>query len=228
MRRKVEDVMTTAVVTVQQSTPFKAIVRLLEEQRISAVPVVDEHGTVVGVVSEADLLAKERYPHGRNGLSAVEGLRNRTALHKAEGVIAAELMSSPPVTARLGSTIGEAARLAASAGVKRLPVVDGQGRLVGIVTRSDLLKVFMRPDQEIRLEVAEVIKPGIWASPLTVEVSVTDGVVRLRGQVQRRSYVALLTRMAEAVDGVVKVERELGWDIDDTVLPPLPAAPLRY
>src|SRR6266540_2794232 len=157
MRRKVEDVMTAEVVTVEQGTPFKAIVRLLEEQRISAVPVVDEHGTVVGVVSEADLLAKERYPHGRNGLSAVEGLRNRTALHKAEGVIAAELMSSPPVTARLGSTIGEAARLAASAGVKRLPVADEQRRLVGIVTRSDLLKVFMRPDEEIRREVAEII-----------------------------------------------------------------------
>jgi CBS domain-containing protein len=142
MRRKVEDVMTTKVVTVEQEAPFKTIVRLLEEHRISAVPVVDKHAVVVGVVSEADLLAKERYPHGRSGLGAVEGPWNRAALHKAEGVIAAELMSSPPVTVQLGSTIAEAARLAAGAGVKRLPVVDGQRRLVGIVTRSDLLKVF--------------------------------------------------------------------------------------
>lgn len=228
MRRKVEDVMTTKVVTVEQEAPFKTIVRLLEEHRISAVPVVDKHAVVVGVVSEADLLAKERYPHGGSDLGTIEGLRNRVALHKAEGVIAAELMSSPPVTVPPGSTIAEAARLAAAAGVKRLPVVDGQGRLVGIVTRSDLLKVFMRPDEEIRSEVAELVQPGIWASPLAVEVAVANGVVTLRGQVQHRSYVAVLARIAEAVDGVVKVERELGWDVDDTVLPPLPAAPVRY
>ncbi|HZC99632.1 MAG TPA: CBS domain-containing protein [Actinomycetes bacterium] len=226
MRRKVEDVMTTEVVTVRRQEPFKSIVRLLEECRISAVPVVDDRGVVIGVVSEADLLAKERYPHGRAGLSTVEGLRNRTALHKAKGVTAAELMSSPPVTVQLGSTVGEAARLCAGAGVKRLPVVDGRGRLVGVVTRTDLLKVFMRQDEEIRREVAELIHPGVWASPLAVDVTVADGVVTLRGQVQRRSFVAVITRMAEAVDGVVKVERELGWDMDDTVLPPLPAAPL--
>ena len=225
MRCRVEDVMTTEVVVVAEQTSFKAIVRLLEEGRISAVPVVDDSGVVVGVVSEADLLAKERYPHGSRGLNAVEGLRNRTALRKAEGAIAAELMSSPPVTVRQGTTVAEAARLAARAGVKRLPVVDDQGRPVGIVARGDLLKVFLRDDQEIRREVAEFIQPGVWAGPMTVDVTVADGVVRLRGRVRRRSFVAVLARMAEAVDGVVRVDCELGWDVDDTVLAPV--TPLR-
>jgi len=209
--------MTTGVVVVEGRASFKTIVRLLEECRISAVPVVDDIGVVVGVVSEADLLAKERYPHGHSGLNTVEALRNRTALHKAEGVTAAELMSSPPVTAPLGTTLTEAARLAARAGVKRLPVVDDKGRPVGIVTRSDLLKVFLRPDEEIRHEVAELVQPGVWASPLIVDVTVADGVVTLRGQVQRRSLLAVLARIAEGVDGVVKVECELGWEVDDTV-----------
>jgi len=177
---------------------------------------------VVGVVSEADLLAKERYPHGRQGLGAAEALRQRAALHKAEGVTAAELMSSPPVTVPQGMTVAEAARLAARAGVKRLPVVDAAGHPVGIVTRSDLLKVFLRTDEEIRREIADVVQPGVWASPMTVDVEVADGVVTLRGQVRRRSFAALLVRMAESVDGVVRVNRELGWDVDDTILSPVP------
>jgi CBS domain-containing protein len=222
MRRRVEDVMTTGVVTVGEQASFKAIVRLLEECRISAVPVVDRRGVVVGVVSEADLLAKERYPHGRHGLNAAEALRHRAALHKAEGVTAAELMSSPPVTVPQGTTVAEAARLAARAGVKRLPVVDTVGRPIGVVTRSDLLKVFLRTDEEIRREIADVIQPGVWASPMMVAVDVVDGVVTLHGQVRHRSFATLLIRMAESVDGVVRVNPEIGWDLDDTMPAPVP------
>lgn len=225
MRRRVEDVMTTQVVVVGADASFKRIVRLLEAHRISAMPVVDGQGLVIGVVSEADLLAKQRYPHLHDTLGPAETLRHRAELNKARATTAAGLMSRPPITVEPGTTVAEAARLAAKAGVKRLPVVDDAGRPVGIVTRSDLLEVFLRTDEEIRREVTELVRPGVWATPLAVDVAVSEGVVRLRGQVQQRSLVPVLARMAEAVDGVVGVECDLSWDVDDTH--PTPVAPLR-
>ena len=131
-------------------------------------------------------------------------------------LVAADLMSSPPVTVRLGTTVAEAARLAAGESVERLPVVDDRGRLVGAISCGDLLKVFLRPDEEILREVAEAIQPGTWSNPMILDVAITNGVVSLRGQVQRRSSIALLVRAAEDVEGVVRVECELGWDMDDT------------
>lgn len=225
MRRTVKDVMTTRVVVVRAEAPFKQIVSLLEEHRISAVPVVDDRGVVVGVVSEADLMAKQRFPHLQDSLGPAETLRHRAELHKARATTAAGLMSRPPITVHPQTTVAQAARLAAKAGVKRLPVVDDMGHPVGIVTRGDLLEVFLRDDEEIRREVAELVRPDAWADPLAVDVTVRDGVVRLRGQVRRRSFVPVLARMAEEVDGVVTVQCELGWNLDDTH--PTWVAPLR-
>jgi CBS domain-containing protein len=225
MRRTVEDVMTTRVVVVRAEVPFKQIVGLLEKHRISAVPVVDDQGVVVGVVSEADLMAKQRYPHLQDSLGPV-ALRHRAELHKARATTAAGLMSRPPITVRPQATVAQAARLAAKAGVKRLPVVDDAGRPVGIVTRGDLLEVFLRDDEEIRREVAALVRPDVWADPLAVDVTVTDGVVRLHGGVRHRSFVPVLARMAEQVDGVVAVECDLAWDVDDTHPTLIAALPL--
>jgi CBS domain-containing protein len=176
------------------------------------------------VVSEADLLAKQRYPHGSDGVGILEGWRHQAELHKAEGATAAELMGSPPVTVLRSASVAAAARLLAGWNVRRLPVVDDTGRPVGIVGRADLLKVFLRDDEELRREVADEVAPGAWAPAGTIRVAVTDGVVTLRGQVERRSHVGVLVRMVEAVDGVVRVDPQLSWEVDDTV-PPVAVVP---
>lgn len=221
MRRRVEDVMTSVTAVVGEQTPLTRIVRTLREAGSNPVPVVDEQGVLVGVLSEADLLTGARDP---GGLVALEAPPSWSEPGPADEVVAAELMSSPPVTVTVGTTVAEAARLAANASVKRLPVVDDRGRLVGIVTRGELLQVFLRPDDEIRREVVRALRPGQWSSPMTLDVAVSDGVVTLRGQVQRRGFVVLLVRMAEAVEGVVRVSCELAWDRDDIAAQPLSRA----
>ncbi len=150
MEHTVEAVMTSEVVTAQPSTPFQELVRLLEQCHISALPVVDDSGRLVGIVSGADLLIKEGYPHGATDASPVDAARYRKRLDKAAGTRAAELMAAPVSTVPLGTLIADAVRLMLRLDVKRLPVVDARGGLAGIVARSDLLKVFLRPDPAVR------------------------------------------------------------------------------
>jgi len=153
MKHTVESVMTAEVVAIRPSSPFRDLVRLLQQHRISALPVVDDAGRPVGIVSEADLLVKEGYPHGAEDAGMVDAIRYRRRLGKAAGATAAEVMAAPVITVAVDTSVVEAARLMVCQGVKRLPVVDEQGRLAGVVTRSDLLKVFLRPDPAIGWEV---------------------------------------------------------------------------
>ncbi len=218
MEHKVESVMTAEVVTVRPSTPFHELVRLLEQHRVSALPVTDDSGRLVGIVSEADLLIKEGYPHGADDVGLVDAIRYRGRLGKAPGTCAAEVMTEPVITVPLGTTVVAAARLMIRLGVKRLPVVDAQGGLVGVVTRSDLLRVFLRPDPAIRWEVErEVVRGRLGLGPGSVQVEVRDGAVGLRGEVERRSQVPALIRHVQAVEGVVEVDARLTWRIDDLV-----------
>ena len=152
MRRKVRDVMTTDVAYAHEGTSYKELVRLLATRGVSAVPVVDDQRHVLGVVSEADLLLKQQHPADEFQRFLLEGKRRRLERAKAGGVAAAELMTRPAVTVGPEATVAEAARLLRKHLVKRLPVVDPLGRLVGIVSRSDLLTVFLRPDEQIRRE----------------------------------------------------------------------------
>jgi serine/threonine-protein kinase len=211
--------MTTEVVTVGPDTGFRAIVRTLEQRRISAVPVVEADGRLVGLVSEADLLLKEADPVPiRTGL--LEGRQRRRERAKAAGRTAREVMTSPVVTIDSTSTLSEAARLMHEKRVKRLPVIDPQGHLVGIVSRADLLKAFLRPNSEIKREVVdEIIVKRLRLDPETVEVSVGDGVVRLSGELDRRSDVLLLDRLVAEVAGVIGVEEELRYRYDDRHAP---------
>jgi CBS domain-containing protein len=149
MGRRVRDVMTPQVLTVDEQAPFKEIVALMDECRISALPVLDEKGRVVGIVSEADLLLKEEFPEGPAGGRLLQGRRQREERAKAAGDTAVELMTAPAVTIGPDATVTEAARLLHRHGIKRLPVVDPAGPLLGIVSRADLLKVFLRADAEI-------------------------------------------------------------------------------
>ena len=214
----VADVMTREVVSVTPATGFKEIVRLLGEHHISAVPVVDE-GRVVGIVSEADLLLKEEGVTTRL-IHLVEGPQRRARRLKAEGSTAAELMTSPAVTIFPEAHLPEAARLMDAHHVKRLPVVDGD-KLVGICSRADLLRVFLSSDTEIRRQVLEGIVEGwMWLDRATVHVTVNDGVVTLRGQLERRTDAEILARLTSTLESVVRVNDELTWRLDDHHEPP--------
>jgi len=238
--RTVGDVMTRDVVTVEPTTPFKEIVRLMDGFGISGLPVVDEGDRPVGVVTQADLLVKEAHPEVEPNSPWLELPGPRTERRKATGQVATELMSRPAVTVRADVTLAEAARRMAEAGVKRLLVVDDKGRLAGIVSREDMLEVFLRPDEDIREEVVERVIVREWCmNPSRFVVRVRDGVVSLQGQIERRSLIPALVRTIRGVDGVVAVDARLTWDWDDTAMqsrarfaPSLaamdPAPPLRW
>ncbi|WP_203924500.1 CBS domain-containing protein [Rugosimonospora africana] len=212
-RWRVVDVMTTAVVSVGADTGYKRIADLLVARGISAVPVVDPDGVVLGVVSESDLLPKLNYPDrvGRHPLLS----RRRDTIRRALGDTAADLMSSPATTIRPDASIARAARLMEAARVKRLPVVDDADRLVGIVSRRDLVRPYARPDSDIRADVITHLVSGFWIDPSTVEARVVAGVVTLTGHVDRTSTRHIVVNATHTVPGVVDVVDQLTADIDD-------------
>ncbi|MET9550333.1 CBS domain-containing protein [Streptomyces sp. NPDC006627] len=200
----VSDVMTHTAVAVGSRASYKEIVELMNQWKVSALPVLAGEGRVIGVVSEADLLPKEEYRVDD------EGLRGRPLADtaKASAVYAEDLMSSPAVTVHADATIAEAARIMARRHVKRLPVVDSLGLLEGVVSRSDLLKVFLRSDEDMAAEIRNTVLPGLPATA-QVDVAVEDGVVTLGGELRDRALVPLLARAIRAVEGVVDIRVDL-------------------
>jgi CBS domain-containing protein len=216
-RSLVRDVMTTEVVAVEPSTSFKEIVARLARHRISAVPVLDADRRVLGIVTEADLLLKQEHPDPEANLAPVWSRRRRREQRKAAAVVAAKLMTAPAITVPPSATVAEAARCVHAAGVRRLPVVDQTGRLVGIVSRADLLMVFTRPDVAIEREIMDkVIIHDFGMAPSRFFVYVDEGVVVLQGRSERRSLIPDLVRAVHAVEGVVRVEARLTFDVDDS------------
>lgn len=211
----VDDVMTKVVVTVARDAGYRTVVDLLVSHRLSAVPVVDAFHRVSGVVSEADLLRKIEYA-GDEEPRMFDGRRRRGERAKATARTAGDLMSSPAVTVLTGTAIAAAARLMDREHVKRLPVVDDLGRLVGIVSRGDLLKVHLRPDEEILQDIRTGVLRGVVAGAAeAVRVQVEGGVVTLTGRVDRRSSADLADRLIRQVAGVVEVVDKLAYDYDD-------------
>lgn len=206
--------MTSDVVTVSPDDSFKDVITALAEHGISGAPVVDGEGRLIGVVTEADLLRKAAAGEGG------PGRRQRLERQRAEAATAGEAMSTPAVTTTADATVAEAARSMCRHGFKRLPVVDPDGRPVGIVSRADLLSVFLRTDAEIHDEVIhEIVIQSLWLDPAEVEVDVRDGVVTLRGRVPVASLVPIAERLTASVDGVVKVINGLDYDEDDAARP---------
>jgi len=206
MNSTVKDVMTTSVVAIGESANYKDIIIAMIARRVSACPVLDVTGRVVGVVSEADLLLKELGPEHFDGPGAslrASGRRGERA--KANGMTAAELMSTPAVTISPAASVAEAARLMHQYGVKRLPVVDADGQLAGIVSRLDVLSVFTRPDDQIRDDVMQVIVGEFALNPDTFGVTVASGVVTVTGQFGSRAVVLQLRDAIRYVEGVVGV-----------------------
>jgi CBS domain-containing protein len=208
---KVADVMNTEVVTVGPRTPLKQVGQLMVTRRISGVPVVDDDETVLGVVSEADILVKER---GRGGTSSLfeRVLELDTRLEKYRARDAADAMTTPAVTIRPTRSLSEAAALMLDRSVNRLPVVDPRGRLVGIVTRADLVRAFVRDDAEIESEIREdVVLKTCWQSPDRFHLEVRNGEVSLEGRVADADSADMLLRFVERVPGVVNVRSALTW-----------------
>jgi CBS domain-containing protein len=220
------DVMTPEVTTCTPDTGFKDLVRLLLDQYVSGVPVLDGDGRLVGIVTEADLLAHEAYRDSSRRLLSVlaDRLLGRDPdwVDKASALRAADLMTPDPVTVRPQDDVGLAARLLLEHDVGRLPVVDGE-RLVGVVSRSDLLRWFARPDDAVLQSVQGALAATAVAG--AVEASVEDGVVTLTGRVASEDDRAAVADLVRAIAGVVAVDDRLASPDSEAVLgelhPPL-------
>lgn len=204
---RVRDVMTTSVVTVDRITPYKEIARLLTEHRISGVPVLTMGRHVAGVVSEGDLLAARV----RNTGGRWRWFTSHKEQHQA--LVASQLMTSPAITIHPDAALATAAGLMSAHHLRRLPVVDPDGKLLGIVSRRDLLSVFLRPDTEIAHQVREIVAEVLPGGPTGVEVAVNNGVVTLTGEPELAAdgdLVMVAVRLTRDVDGVVDVIDKTG------------------
>ncbi|WP_306334071.1 CBS domain-containing protein [Streptomyces sp. KL118A] len=223
---KIGSVMISDVISAQCGTSFKEVARLLSEHSISGLPVIDSDEKVIGVISETDLLVREAeapdpYAPSRRFRLPKHHSVARKHRSKSTALTAGQLMSTPPICVHAEQTIAEGARRMAEHRVERLPVIDDEDRLVGIVTRRDLLQMFLRPDDSIRHEVIEqVLVRSLWLSPRTITVEVCEGVVTLVGQLERRSEVPIALHMTREIDGVVAVVDQLSYRMDDSHLQP--------
>ena len=211
--RRVGDVMTTSVVTVDRITPYQEIDRLLTAHRISGVPVLRMGREVAGVVTEADLLAAEDETSRRARMASSLGRRQMLRKQPHESLTAGTLMTAPAITVGPDATIPAAARLMNTHHIRRLPVVDEDGKLVGIVSRRDLLGVFLRPDADIMRDAQQVLDEIPVADSNDVIAAVRHGVVTLTGAVRadsRHDLIVLALRLIWDIDGVVDVVNSLG------------------
>ena len=207
MKITVRDVMTTRVIWVREDAPFRDLAVALRRFRVSAFPVLGEGDQVIGVVSEADMLAKEALDPGM-----LAGLLHRKDAEKARGITAGDLMTAAVVTVGPEDTVEHAARLMYSRKVKRLPVVDASGHLVGIISRADVLAVFDRPDEDIRREITdEVILGELLIDPRAFDVKVSDGIVTLTGVPESDQVGHEIVQRIRHVHGVVAVRDRLGY-----------------
>lgn len=219
---KISDVMTRDVITVTEDTPYKEVVSLLATHHISAVPVVNRYGGIGGVVSETDLIRKEEFQRRQSPWWQrwwASAARSKAAAHRA-----GEVMSHPAITIGQSATIPEAARLMAARGITRLVVTtDDAEALTGIVTRSDLLKAFLAPDDRIVQRIRrDVVLHALPDDSRGIEIEVQDGIVTLSGEVDHRSTAEVAEKLTREVDGVVAVDNELTWVYDDTAASPVP------
>ena len=209
MKTTVKDVMTTRVIWVERDATFREMATALREHRVSAFPVVDDDHTLIGVVSEADLLTKEALDDEPGVISGILHHRDQA---KARGVTAGDLMTTTVVAVRPEDTVEHAAKLMYDRGVKRLPVTDANGRLVGIISRADVLSVFDRTDADIRQEITkDVILGEFLVDPLLFDVSVKDGIVTLAGRPETNMLGHDIVRRVRHVQGVVAVRDRLDY-----------------
>jgi CBS domain-containing protein len=226
----VADVMTNPVLVVRRDTPLKDVARLLIDNGVSGAPVVDADGRVLGVVSEADFLVKEQgaeeIHHRRLARVVGESTETRHQLDKVEARDAGGAMTAPAVTIAPTRPIREAAALMTSRRVNRLPVLD-DGRLVGIVTRADLVRAYLRTDAELLEAIRhDVLLRILWLDPEGFDTSVVNGEASISGHVERRSTAEIIEETVQMVPGIVAVHADLSWSLDDRDLKPADRDPV--
>jgi CBS-domain-containing membrane protein len=209
---RVRDIMTTAVITVGPEAPFHELVALMLDKGISGIPVVDEERRPIGIVTEADLVSKEAYGSRRRLLDVAAAAAFRaenTWAVKARAMKAHDLMSAPVRTVRLDDLVQLAAARMVTTGVKRFPVVDDDRQIVGIVSRSDVLQLFHRPDRMVTIDVDRVLRdPLLVPDDHDVSATVQDGTVTLAGRVSVPSHRRLIEAMVREVPGVIEIDSE--------------------
>ncbi|HYL08866.1 MAG TPA: CBS domain-containing protein [Candidatus Udaeobacter sp.] len=209
--------MSTPVVTVTPETSFRECVRVLRRKRVSGLPVVDTGGRLIGIVSEGDLLNKVEKRDADSYM--LESKRHRLDRARAAALDVRSAMSTDVVSVSPDFPIALAARELHTRGFKRLPVVDGNGRLVGIVSRGDLLTVFLRTEREVRADVRKLLQDQeANHGGRGLHAKVTDGVVELEGAFSEKSRCEAAVRSVTMIDGVVGVRSRMTYDVDDTLL----------
>lgn len=213
---RVVDLMASEVISVRRETTLRDAARLMVEKGISGLPVTDEEGTLVGVVSEGDFLRKEVDRGDLMGRGLLGALfDNRDSLAEAETV--GEVMAEELFTVSPDATLVEAARTMTTHRVKRLPVVTREGKLVGVISRRDVVSAFTRPDELIEDEIREdILRRLLFLDPELLDISVTSGVVLISGELPSRTDVRLLEAMVQRTDGVIRAEINVTWKLDDT------------
>jgi CBS domain-containing protein len=216
---KVRDIMTTDPVKVTGNTHLKEAARLMVRHRVSGLPVVDDAGKLIGILSEGDFIRREAGRDRPQGVSLLDAVFGEGELQPVGAETVAEIMTRSVVTITPEATVGEAARVMGRRSVKRLPVVDLEGELIGIVSRSDIVGAFTKPDDVIEDEVREdLIRRLLFLDPELVRISVDDGVVTLEGELENRTEAHLLEELSRRIAGVVRVESRLRYKVDDRKL----------
>jgi CBS domain-containing protein len=212
---KVRDLMTTDPLTVAPDTLLKEAARTMVRNKVSGLPVIVD-GTVVGIVTEGDFLRQEANRDQPYRFSLLDALFGEGPSEPPSVETVSEVMTENVITTTPETTIGEAARIMANKRVKRLPVVDDDGTLVGIISRADVVNAFTKPDEIIEDEIREdIIRRLLFLDPVDVGVTVDDGVVTLSGEMENRTEAHLLEELTRRVEGVVRVNSELTFLVDD-------------
>ncbi|MGA8015439.1 MAG: CBS domain-containing protein [Candidatus Dormiibacterota bacterium] len=212
--RLVRDVMTSPVVTVPPGASIKVVAEVLLSNRVSAAPVVDPHGHVLGVVSEADLLVKEIAMGSGAHLPWLEGRHAQDIRRRREAVSAEDLMTSPAISVHPDTLLRQAARTMCEKRIKRLPVL-ADGWLVGIVSRADVLRVYLLADEQLRRHAERLLQGTLGSAGADLEVTALEGLISVTGVVDTRSEAELVGRLLTRLEGVVGVEARVTWRVDD-------------
>lgn len=213
---RVIDLMAVEVVSVRPETSLKEAARIMVDLGISGLPVTDDDGSIRGVVTEGDFLRKE-LERGQLGGASALGALFRQPGPEADAETVGEIMTTEVHTVGTDASLVEAARMMAEHGVKRLPVVDHDEKVVGVISRHDIVEAFTRPDEVIEDEIREdIIARLLFLDPASVDVAVENGVVRVSGELPAKSDARMLEAMVQRTDGVIRAEFDLSWRVDDT------------
>jgi len=211
---KVRDLMTTDPITTTPDAPLKEAARVMVREKVSGLPVM-EGGKLVGIVTEGDFLRQEANRDQPYRLSLLEALFGDGGAEPAVETVG-EVMSEPVITITADATVSEAARVMSHRRVKRLPVVDDDGELIGVISRADVVNAFTKPDEVIEDEVREdIVRRLLFLEPDAVDVDVRDGVVTLSGELENRTEAHLLEELTRRIAGVVRVVSHLSYEVDD-------------